>query len=273
MTRPDSIRSDRAEDMDLVTAGSDPEWDPDLADELGLTATFSDSAHLVDEGDADGDRDDGDRDDGAEAATAARPRVVSLRRRAARSAALGESATDPRRHPSARVGAVVQRRRVLVALSAAAAVVLLVLGVSALIRSVLGPRPGAASQAASTLSLASAAAPLTSRLHVEASSRAYLRANLATLGQDVLEAPGTAYPFAPDSPDAPPVTTSTGLNGCLFALGELDADRIAVDLASYEGQPAAIVVVIDGGLKQVYAVERTCTKGNPHILAGPFPMT
>jgi len=43
--------------------------------------------------------------------------------------------------------------------------------------------------------------------------------------------------------------------------------------APFTKAPAAIVVVIDGGLKQVYAVERTCTKGNPHTLAGPFPMT
>lgn len=228
-------RSGHLDVVDIFDVRSRVDSDLDLVDELGLT--------------------DSDQGDPASGSDGGAP-IVALRR--------GARNVDP---------GVFRRRRALAALGAAAGVVVLVVGGATVVRSVFGSTSGPATQGVSTLPNTSAAAPLTSRLHVESSSRAYTRANVATLAQDVLETPGTAYPFAPDSPDALSVTTASGLSGCLFTLGELDANRIAVDLATYEGAPAAIVVVIDGGLKQVYAVERTCTKGNPHTLAGPFPMT
>lgn len=246
--------------VDIFGVSARVESDGGLVDELGLTST-----EFVDGYD---DHGSGTRavtgrhtSRGAGRAPAGGPRVVSLRGSVRRSGGADGAA------------AVFLRRRALAALVAAAAVVLLVLGGGTLIRSALGTDSGPASKAVSTLPIPTADAPLTARLHVEASARTYTHANLATLAQELLEVPGTAYSAAPDSPDAMPVTTASGLNGCLFALGELDADRIAVDLATYEGAPAAIVVVIDGGLKQVYAVQRTCTKGNPHVVDGPLPMT
>ena len=246
--------------VDIFGVGARVESDGGLVDELGLKSTeFADDQGRS--GSGDGAVTGRHTSRGAGRAHASGPRVVSLRGSTRRSGRADGAA------------AVFLRRRALAALIAAAAVVLLVLGGSALIRSALGSDSGAASKAVSTLSFTTAEVPLTARLHVEASARNYTHANLATLAQELLEAPGTAYSAAPDSPDALPVTTATGLGGCLFALGEIDADRIAVDLATYDGAPAAIVVVIDGGLKQVYAVQRTCTKGNPHVVDGPLPMT
>lgn len=95
---------------------------------------------------------------------------------------------------------------------------------------------------------------------VRASGTAYTQAAivaqvLALLQPDgALTALGSAF-------SAEPLTTPAGLAGCLQALGA-GAELLAVDLATFGGAPAAIVVLAtnDGG-REVWVVARTCQPG------------
>lgn len=69
------------------------------------------------------------------------------------------------------------------------------------------------------------------------------------------------------------IASPGGLAACLATLGEADADQVAADVATLNGAAAVVIVTIKGGLKQVYAVDPGCSRGDPMILAGPLPMT
>ena len=45
---------------------------------------------------------------------------------------------------------------------------------------------------------------------------------------------------------------------------------MSIDLATYEGQPAAIVVVRRSDSTTVYAVQRDCGNGDPGIIQDPL---
>ena len=95
---------------------------------------------------------------------------------------------------------------------------------------------------------------------VRASGTAYTQSTivaqvLALLQPDgALTALGSAF-------SAERLTTPAGLAGCLQALGA-GTEPLAVDLATYGGAPAAIVVLAtnDGG-REVWVVARTCRPG------------
>ncbi len=110
-------------------------------------------------------------------------------------------------------------------------------------------------------------------VHIELSTRAYNRANLARQAQDVVDSPGPelAYP-AVEAPAVGPIGTPVGLAECVATLGEADADAVYADLATFDGAAAVVVVTVSAGLKRAFAVERSCTKGNPGLLYGPVPM-
>jgi hypothetical protein len=64
-------------------------------------------------------------------------------------------------------------------------------------------------------------------------------------------------------PTADDVTNPARLAACLTALGVPAARLVAVDLATYEGREAAILLLTaaDGRGHEVWAVERSCAPG------------
>lgn len=110
-------------------------------------------------------------------------------------------------------------------------------------------------------------------MHIELSTRTYTKATLARLAQDMLDAPGRQLGQpAVEAPSVGPIGTLIGLTDCVTTLGESDADAVFADLATFEGAPAVVIVVVDAGLKQAYAVSRSCSKGDPGLLFGPVDM-
>ena len=62
------------------------------------------------------------------------------------------------------------------------------------------------------------------------------------------------------------------LGQCIKTLGaglRSQPDRVWVDLGTYDGSPAVIIVVTAGGKSQAWAVGRTCRAGQPSVIAGP----
>ena len=111
---------------------------------------------------------------------------------------------------------------------------------------------------------------------VIASGRSYTAAGLAAqLRQSflgLLDAPGTptgaATPGAGGPPQAVPspvpagygaLSTSAGLRACLGALGVAGADGVVVDLARYQGAPAAVVLVTRGDARTAHVVAPSCS--------------
>lgn len=143
------------------------------------------------------------------------------------------------------------------------------------------------------LSTVQAAIDTTGAVHLQASSTAYTSDGLATQARALLAAPvAEVTPSAAQTADAAAVSdgspdsttaalgavgTRAGISGCLVALGEADATSASVDLATFDGQPAAIVVVSHTGeaMATAYAVERDCARADAHILqdATPVPPT
>ena len=62
-----------------------------------------------------------------------------------------------------------------------------------------------------------------------------------------------------------------GLASCLDALA-VGPGEVSADLATFEGRPAAIIVVTQAGTSTAYAVERSCSPGNVTALAGATPV-
>ncbi len=163
-------------------------------------------------------------------------------------------------------------RRGWIAMGAAAGVIAVIGAVGAMsLRSSTTPAgPVAGSATSSGIPSGSVGLPA---LHIEMSGRGYSAATLATAAQTLLDAPGPALGLpAVESPSIGPIGTAVGMRSCLETLGEADADQVAADIALLDGQPVAVIVVVDGGMKQVYAVGRACTKGDPAIITGPLPM-
>lgn len=155
----------------------------------------------------------------------------------------------------------------------AAGGVIAVLGVVGAM-SLRGPNAPVAAGGTTSASPAAVSTSAAPSLHIEMSGRAYTAANLATLAQTLLDAPGPHIGIPTvESPSIGPIGTPIGLRECLGTLGESDAPQVAADIATFDGQPAAVIVVVESGIKQVYAVGRTCTKGDPAIIMGPLPMS
>jgi len=111
------------------------------------------------------------------------------------------------------------------------------------------------------------------RLRIQVSTTNYTAATLVEQARVLLEVPNAqAAPAAPADPAVGPIGTSAGLISCLGALGEADAQTVTADIASYEGAPAAILVVTKNATNRVYAVQRQCSKGDPTILKDAVPL-
>ena len=75
-------------------------------------------------------------------------------------------------------------------------------------------------------------------------------------------------PLAPESPAIGPLGTPLGVSSCLQALGIAGAAQVTVDLATFEGQPAAVLVTSLEGRRTARVVERHCGASSS-VLHGP----
>jgi hypothetical protein len=181
--------------------------------------------------------------------------------------------------------------RVTKSLVAAAAVALIGVGGYAAIQRGPSSSGGASAGRASDASGGGAAAQpqAASRLdqvHPQASGTDYTKANLVgllrqRLAEKELAPAGNGFEGTPPAPSTPtstatakatgrpagPLTTTAGLRACLDGLGVPGVVPLYVDLATFEGKPAAVVVLPAGnGAEVAWVVSRTCAPGNDGTL-------
>lgn len=86
---------------------------------------------------------------------------------------------------------------------------------------------------------------------------------------------GTLDPIAElsaESPSLGPIATPIGARSCATALG-IPADAgILVDVSEVDGVSAAVLVVHSDQGRTAWAVERSCTMGEPETITGPVPL-
>lgn len=100
---------------------------------------------------------------------------------------------------------------------------------------------------------------------VHFSNRAYARPALATDAAQLLAAPGQPVtPLAAESPGIGPIGTPIGARDCATTLGIPGTLPLVVDLGTFDGAPAAVLVSGAPGAATAYAVSRSCD-----LLAGP----
>ena len=144
-------------------------------------------------------------------------------------------------------------------LLAAAAAVVLAVGLGGLILRGGGGDSGTATSAGASAELRTSAARTAAPPAVLASGTAYTRARLTTQVQALL----ADRPVADAGATAPRgrLATPAGLRDCVNALGATGAP-LAVDLATFDGSPAAIFVLpAAGGGREVWVVSPSCRPG------------
>lgn len=104
-------------------------------------------------------------------------------------------------------------------------------------------------------------------LHIQLSSTGYTAAGLPVQARALLDRPDTPLQvLAAEAPTLGPIATEVGLLSCLREHGLPTDVPVHVDLASYEGRPAAVIVVTQSDRITVRVVERSCTAGDPAAL-------
>jgi hypothetical protein len=78
-----------------------------------------------------------------------------------------------------------------------------------------------------------------------------------------------AAPLSAEAPSIGPIATETGLRSCLAALATEAYTSATADLGTFDGKPAAVVVLTTGAGHTAYAVQRSCSTGHPALLKGP----
>ena len=112
-----------------------------------------------------------------------------------------------------------------------------------------------------------------STLHIQISSSAYTQDGLSTQARILLNAPAASVlPTDAEAVGIGPIATDAGLSDCLASLGEAGASAVTVDIATYAGVPAAIIVVTKGATTTAYAVQRDCSTGDPRIIQDSVPV-
>ena len=173
-------------------------------------------------------------------------------------------------------------RPVYLAAAVAAAAVVVAAGASALH---LVERSNGAALVGDTVGATASPAPSTSpsgnptagapegTTHIQLSTTAYDAGNLPVRARELLEHPAAPLPdLAAEAPHIGPIGTPIGLRSCLAALGVSASAPVSADLATYAGQPAAIIVVTLDGTNTAWAVERTCREGAPGVLKDATPV-
>ncbi len=132
----------------------------------------------------------------------------------------------------------------------------------------LASLPGPSGAASSAGSVATSVA---GRLHVQASGTAYTADTLASGARTLLTSPSPEV-AADQAAALGALVTPDGANGCVAALGNADAPSVTIDLATYAGQPAAIVVISRSDKTSAYAVQRGCATGDPEVIKDAVPV-
>jgi hypothetical protein len=164
--------------------------------------------------------------------------------------------------------------RVTKSLVAAAAVALIAAGGFAAVHRNASNDRASAGASASTAGGAKAAAPgaALAAVPIRASGTAYTSANIrAKVTQQLAVAPSTTAGSAHQpatGTDATTLSTPAGLQACLTALqAPPSVPPLLVDLATFNGKPAAVLVLPDSsGVKQLWVVSRTCAPGKDGTL-------
>ncbi len=115
--------------------------------------------------------------------------------------------------------------------------------------------------------------------HIQLTTTAYTHDTLLTLAaRTYLDRAAPLLPTAAEAPGIGPIGTPLGASGCAQALGIPNDVSIVIDLATFNGQPAAIVIApgpmaasaTDGSQAAppviAFAVARSCSLGSPHQL-------
>ena len=104
-------------------------------------------------------------------------------------------------------------------------------------------------------------------------ARAYTSAAFDTQAAALLASPGDqAAPFSAEAPSIGPIGTEIGLRSCLSALATDPYTTATADLGTFDGQPAAVVVLTTATGHTAYAVQRSCSTGHPALLMGPVQL-
>lgn len=150
-----------------------------------------------------------------------------------------------------------RRRRPLLAVAAAA--VLLAGGGFAVSRLVPDTQTANSSAAGAALSEGDAKSRAPSQeLRSTASGTSYTRAKLASQVQQVMSSNG---PSALSGPTGP-LASASGIAACLAAIGAPQTTPLLVDVATFDGRPAAVVVLpADNGGREIWVVAPTCRPG------------
>ncbi len=177
-------------------------------------------------------------------------------------------------HTGTSVSVLLLRRRWPVLAAAAAAVALLAFAGATLFGSThsgndgLAAQPGPSGGASPTVSVATS---VTGRLHMQASDTAYTADSLASGARALVTSPGPEV-GADRAAALGPLATPDGASACVAALGDADAPSVTIDLATYAGQPAAIIVIARPDKTTVYAVQRSCATGDPEVIKDAVPV-
>lgn len=125
-----------------------------------------------------------------------------------------------------------------------------------------GPPPGSGSRGSAT--------PVVTVHHSE---RAYSTGSFAGQAAALLASPGAPMvPGAAEAPTVGPIATEQGVLSCLSALTREAFSQVTADLGTFDGAPAAVLVVTTDTGHTAYAVQRHCTSNTPALLAGPTPL-
>lgn len=166
------------------------------------------------------------------------------------------------------------RRRWPVLVAAAAAVALLAFAGLNLFGTTRSSNDGLASLPGSggaTSPGGGVATSVAGRLHVQASDTAYTADNLASSARALITSPGPQI-GADQVSTLGTLATPDGANACVAALGDADAPSVTIDLATYAGQPAAVVVIARPDKTTAYAVQRGCATGDPEVIKDAVPV-
>lgn len=160
-------------------------------------------------------------------------------------------------------------QRTVISLGAAAAVAAVaVVGVNAL------QNRQAPTTAAPTMETGQHQSSLEDKVVVESTGTNYTKKHLATEAAAMTRHTGPT--LSPQQvKKIGDMATRSGVVACMNSIGASmldEPDKISVDIARYQGDPAVIVVLTKGKKSTVWVVSRSCTTGTPPI-AGPTTFT